>query len=67
MNNRLLFPGLIVASLVAAITLAPVLASATAGFLDVNKARSELKWEPQVSLQQGLERTVTYFRTVDDR
>jgi hypothetical protein len=38
MNNRLLFPGLIVASLVAAITLAPVLASATAGFLDVNKA-----------------------------
>jgi hypothetical protein len=38
MNNRILFPGLVVASLVAAITLAPVLASATMGFLDVNKA-----------------------------
>jgi UDP-glucose 4-epimerase len=36
-------------------------------FLDVSKARSELKWEPQVSLQQGLERTVTYFRTVAER
>ena len=30
---------------------------------DITKARSLLKWEPQVSLDQGLSKTIDYFRT----
>ncbi|MER3543763.1 MAG: UDP-glucose 4-epimerase [Chloroflexota bacterium] len=32
-------------------------------FLDATKARREMGWEPQVSLEEGLRRTVAYFRT----
>lgn len=32
-------------------------------FLDATKARREMGWEPQVSLEEGLRRTVEYFRT----
>jgi dTDP-glucose 4,6-dehydratase len=28
---------------------------------DISKARSELGWEPQVSLREGLERSVEFF------
>jgi UDP-glucuronate decarboxylase len=31
---------------------------------DITVARSTLGWEPKVPLQEGLERTVTYFRTL---
>ena len=30
---------------------------------DITRARTRLDWEPQVSLTNGLERTITYFRT----
>lgn len=30
--------------------------------LDVNKAKKELEWSPTVGLQEGLERTLAYFR-----
>ncbi len=32
-------------------------------FLDATKARREMGWAPQVSLEEGLRRTVDYFRT----
>lgn len=32
-------------------------------FLDATKARREMGWAPQVSLEEGLRRTVEYFRT----
>lgn len=32
-------------------------------YLEVGKARLGLDWEPRVTLRQGLERTVDYFRT----
>jgi dTDP-glucose 4,6-dehydratase len=31
---------------------------------DISRARATLGWEPQVSLDQGLERTIEYFRTL---
>jgi dTDP-glucose 4,6-dehydratase len=31
---------------------------------DITKARTLLGWEPQVPLEQGLQRTIDYFRTV---
>ena len=31
-------------------------------FLDANKARQSLGWAPSVSLEEGLEQTVAYFR-----
>jgi nucleoside-diphosphate-sugar epimerase len=35
---------------------------------DITVARSVLDWEPRVSLRQGLERTIPYFRKlVDER
>lgn len=34
-------------------------------YLDCTRARRELGWEPQVALEEGLERTVDYFRNVD--
>ena len=32
-------------------------------YLDASKAKASLNWEPQVSLRQGLEMTVDYFRS----
>lgn len=29
---------------------------------DITKARTQLGWEPEVALREGLERTITYFR-----
>jgi len=29
---------------------------------DISQARALLKWEPQVSLEDALNRTITYFR-----
>ncbi len=34
-------------------------------FLDASKAGRELGWEPTVPLEEGLARTVDYFRTVE--
>ena len=34
-------------------------------YLDANKARRELNWEPTVNLKDGLERTVAYFAALD--
>jgi dTDP-glucose 4,6-dehydratase len=31
---------------------------------DISRARDVLDWEPKVNLQEGLERTVTYFQAV---
>jgi UDP-glucuronate decarboxylase len=31
---------------------------------DITVARSTLGWEPKVSLQEGLERTIAYFKTL---
>ena len=31
-------------------------------YLDASKARRDLAWEPRVTLREGLEQTVTYFR-----
>ncbi|HEY6066905.1 MAG TPA: GDP-mannose 4,6-dehydratase, partial [Thermoanaerobaculia bacterium] len=31
---------------------------------DITKARSKLGWEPKVGLEEGLERTIDYFKTV---
>ena len=31
---------------------------------DITVARSTLGWEPKVPLQEGLERTIQYFRTL---
>lgn len=31
---------------------------------DISRARAELGWEPQVSFDEGLARTIAYFRTV---
>jgi UDP-glucose 4-epimerase len=35
-------------------------------YLEVGKARREMGWEPRVTLREGLEKTVDYFRTVDE-
>ena len=32
---------------------------------DISLARRELEWQPQVSLREGLEQTIDYFRTID--
>ena len=31
---------------------------------DITKARQELNWEPKVSLNEGLDRTIEYFRKI---
>ena len=31
---------------------------------DITRAKELLHWEPTVALEQGLERTIAYFRTV---
>lgn len=31
---------------------------------DITKAKAELSWEPKVQLRQGLEKTISYFKTV---
>jgi nucleoside-diphosphate-sugar epimerase len=31
---------------------------------DIRRAKTLLGWEPQVSLEDGLEKTIAYFRTV---
>ena len=31
---------------------------------DITKAKGILKWEPQVGLEEGLERTLAYFQEV---
>jgi UDP-glucose 4-epimerase len=36
-------------------------------FLDAAKARRELRWQPTIGLGEGLERTVEYFRAVEQR
>jgi dTDP-glucose 4,6-dehydratase len=33
---------------------------------DISKAKEYLKWEPQVSLRDGLAKTIEYFKTVLD-
>ena len=30
---------------------------------DITKARTILKWEPQVTLAEGMKKTIAYFRT----
>lgn len=32
---------------------------------DISLAKRELDWEPRVSLEEGLDKTITYFRTVE--
>jgi len=32
---------------------------------DITRARSILKWEPKVTLQDGVSRTIEYFRALD--
>lgn len=34
-------------------------------YLSAEKARRELAWEPTVSLEEGLQRTVEYYRVAD--
>jgi len=31
---------------------------------DIARARATLGWDPQISLDQGLQRTIEYFRTL---
>ena len=31
---------------------------------DISLARNELKWAPTISLEQGLEKTIDYFRSI---
>jgi len=31
---------------------------------DISRARAALGWEPQVTLEDGLKRTIEYFRTI---
>jgi dTDP-glucose 4,6-dehydratase len=31
---------------------------------NIEKAKTLLKWEPQITLEQGLEKTITYFRSL---
>ncbi len=31
---------------------------------DISKAKEELDWEPKISLEEGLKRTIEYFRTL---
>lgn len=38
-----------------------------ANLADVRKARAELNWEPQVTLREGLQRTVDWYRENRDR
>jgi UDP-glucuronate decarboxylase len=32
---------------------------------DISKAKRELNWEPKVSLDEGLELSIDYFRSLD--
>jgi UDP-glucose 4-epimerase len=34
-------------------------------YLEANKARQELNWTPTVGLEDGLRKTVEYFRTIE--
>jgi len=34
---------------------------------DITLAKNELDWEPKINLDQGLEKTIAYFRTLLDR
>lgn len=34
-------------------------------YLDSNKARREINWSPPLSLEEGLEKTVAYFKEVE--
>lgn len=34
---------------------------------DISTARSVLKWEPSVSLEEGLLKTIEYFRGLEER
>lgn len=43
---------------------APKLGEVRCSYLDASKARRELGWEPLVSLNEGLQRTVEYFRSL---
>jgi nucleoside-diphosphate-sugar epimerase len=31
---------------------------------DIRRARNLLNWEPQVTLEEGLEKTIQYFRSI---
>ena len=33
---------------------------------DIAKAKAKLGWEPKVKLEEGLERTIGYFRKLPD-
>jgi nucleoside-diphosphate-sugar epimerase len=33
---------------------------------DITKARTKLGWEPKVKLEDGLARTIEYFRSLGD-
>ena len=33
---------------------------------DITKARNILQWEPKIQLEEGLDRTIPYFRTFVD-
>ena len=47
------------------LTVAPsLLGEVTHYVADITKARTLLAWEPQVPLEEGLSRTLEYFRTV---
>ncbi|MBI2887065.1 MAG: NAD-dependent epimerase/dehydratase family protein [Chloroflexi bacterium] len=42
----------------------PKLGEVRYSYLDARKARQEMGWEPQVPLEEGLRRTVEYFRPI---
>ena len=31
---------------------------------DIGKAKSEMKWEPEVSITEGLKKTIAYFQAI---
>lgn len=43
----------------------PILGETRRIYLDARKARAELNWQPQTSLQEGLAATVEYFRKAE--